>query len=85
MHKDKVKKIPLYLTGATAVGKSKLALQLCHYLRGEIISVDSMQVYRGLDIGTDKPDIQTREDIPHHLIDILDLKESFDAGRFAVL
>ena len=67
------------------MGKSKLALRLCHYLRGEIISVDSMQVYRGLDIGTDKPDIRTREEIPHHLIDILDLKESFDAGRFAVL
>lgn len=80
-----MKKIPLYLTGATAVGKSKLALRLCHYLRGEIISVDSMQVYRGLNIGTDKPDIRTREEIPHHLIDILDLKESFDAGRFAVL
>lgn len=67
------------------MGKSKLALQLCHHLRGEIISVDSMQVYRGLDIGTDKPDIQTRGEIPHHLIDILDLKESFDAGCFAVL
>lgn len=71
-----------YLTGPTAVGKSAIALELAEGLGGEIISVDSMQVYRGLDIGTAKPSAAERARVPHHLIDVAGLDESFDAARF---
>src|ERR1700744_4951946 len=73
---------PVFLAGPTAVGKSALALALAERLRGEIISVDSMQVYRGMDIGTAKPDAEEQKRVRHHLIDIADLSESFDAARF---
>jgi tRNA dimethylallyltransferase len=76
---------PLLLAGPTAVGKSQVALLLAEELGGEIISVDSMQVYRGLDIGTAKPSAAERARIPHHLIDVVDVKEAFDAARFASL
>jgi tRNA dimethylallyltransferase len=75
----------LFLTGPTAVGKSAIALLLAEKIGGEIISVDSMQVYRGLDIGTAKPCAEERARVPHHLIDIVDLTESFDAARFVRL
>ncbi len=71
-----------YLTGPTAVGKSAVALELAERLGGEIISVDSMQVYRGLDLGTAKPTADERARVPHHLIDVADLTESFDVARF---
>lgn len=58
---------------------------LAEQLHGEIISADSMQVYRGLDIGTAKPPAAERARVPHHLIDICDLTESFDAAQFARL
>ena len=74
---------PLLLAGPTAVGKSEIALLLAERLGGEIVSVDSMQVYRGLDIGTAKPSAADRARIPHHLIDQIDLSESFDAAHFA--
>src|ERR1039457_437884 len=73
---------PIFLAGPTAVGKSEIALLLAEQLGGEIISVDSMQVYRGLDIGTAKPSPADRARVPHHLIDICDLTESFDAAQF---
>ncbi|MBI3851954.1 MAG: tRNA (adenosine(37)-N6)-dimethylallyltransferase MiaA [Verrucomicrobia bacterium] len=76
---------PLLLAGPTAVGKSEVALRLADQLGGEIISVDSMQVYRGLDIGTAKPSLEERQRVPHHLIDVVDLTESFDAAQFARL
>ena len=76
---------PVFLAGPTAVGKSEIALHLAGQLRGEIISVDSMQVYRGLDIGTAKPSAADRACVPHHLIDICDLSEAFDAAQFARL
>jgi tRNA dimethylallyltransferase len=72
----------LLLAGPTAVGKTEVALQLAERLGGEIISVDSIQVYRGLDIGTAKPTIEERARVPHHLIDILDPHETFDAAQF---
>lgn len=79
------------IAGPTAAGKTQLALALCERFdrpgrrwRGaEIISVDSAQVYRGMDIGTAKPDPATRLRIPHHLVDILDPAESYSAARFA--
>ncbi len=75
----------LCLTGATATGKSEIALLLAERLRGEIISVDSMQVYRGLDVGTAKPGDTERRCVPHHLLDVAELTESFDAAKFARL
>jgi tRNA dimethylallyltransferase len=72
----------LLLAGPTAVGKSEIALQLAERLNGEIVSVDSMQVYRGLDIGTAKPTLQERARVRHHLIDILEPEEPFDAAQF---
>src|SRR5438552_558264 len=76
---------PLFLAGPTGVGKSAVALLLAERLGGEIISVDSMQVYRGLDIGTAKPSPDERRRAPHHLIDVIDLTEQFDAAQFARL
>jgi tRNA dimethylallyltransferase len=73
------------LAGPTAVGKSEVALLLAEKLGGEIISVDSMQVYRGLDIGTAKPSASDRARVPHHLIDVVEVTEPFDAARFALL
>ncbi|PYK59962.1 MAG: hypothetical protein DME21_12245, partial [Verrucomicrobia bacterium] len=60
------------IAGPTAVGKSSAALSLAERIGGEIISVDSMQVYRGLDIGTAKPSAQERKRVPHHLIDVVE-------------
>jgi len=76
---------PLLLAGPTAVGKSEIALLLAEQLNGEILSVDSMQVYRGLDIGTAKPSPADRARVPHHLLDVVDLTGLFDAGQFAEL
>ncbi len=73
---------PIFIAGPTAVGKSEIALLLAEKLGGEIISADSMQVYRGLDIGTPKPLPDERTRVPHHLIDICDLTEAFDAAQF---
>src|SRR5664280_3565876 len=76
---------PLLLAGPTAVGKSDIAVLLAERLGGEIISVDSMQVYRGLDLGTAKPSPEERARVPHHLIDVADLTEPFDASQFLKL
>jgi tRNA dimethylallyltransferase len=73
---------PIFIGGPTAAGKSEIALALAEKIGGEIISVDSMQVYRGLDIGTAKPSPPERNRVPHHLIDICDLRETFDAAQF---
>jgi tRNA dimethylallyltransferase len=75
----------IFIAGPTAVGKSAVALALAEKTGGEIISVDSMQVYRGLDIGTAKPSAEERRRIPHHLIDVADLTEPFDAAKFCSL
>ncbi len=76
---------PVFLAGPTAVGKSEVALLLAEQLGGEIISVDSMQVYRGLDLGTAKPTAAERQRVPHHLIDVVDLTAPFDAAKFGAL
>jgi tRNA dimethylallyltransferase len=73
----------LALVGATASGKSALAFELAQRLPDvEIVSVDSMQVYRGMDIGTDKPTAAQRAEVPHHLIDLADPDEDFTVTRF---
>jgi tRNA dimethylallyltransferase len=76
---------PIFIAGPTAVGKSEVALLLAEQLGGELISVDSMQVYRGLDIGTAKPDAAELKRVPHHLLDVADMSEPFDAARFVQL
>lgn len=70
MKNKKIKFIAI--TGPTASGKSALAVRLAHILNGEIVSCDSMQIYRGMDIGTAKPDKSEMEGIPHHMIDVAD-------------
>ncbi|MGQ0586102.1 MAG: AAA family ATPase, partial [Gammaproteobacteria bacterium] len=70
------------IMGPTASGKSQLALALCEQLPCEIVSVDSAQVYRGMDVGTAKPDAATRTRVPHHLIDLCDPAQSYSAARF---
>jgi tRNA dimethylallyltransferase len=72
----------ILLMGPTASGKTALAVQLAQALNGEIISVDSALVFKGMDIGTAKPTLDERGGIPHHLIDILDPSESFSTGQF---
>ncbi len=75
--------LPIYiLTGPTGAGKSDWALHLAEAAPVEIVSVDSAQVYRGLDIGTAKPDRSVRERIAHHLVDRCDPAERYSAGRF---
>lgn len=71
------------VAGPTASGKSALALAICEKYGGELVSVDSMQVYRGMDIGTAKPDESERARVPHHMIDICSPEESFSAADFA--
>lgn len=73
----------LVICGPTASGKSDLALQLAHQLDGEIVNADSMQVYRGMNIGTAKPTPGQQEGIPHHLIDIIRPDHPFSAADFA--
>ncbi|MGB0578550.1 MAG: tRNA (adenosine(37)-N6)-dimethylallyltransferase MiaA [Limisphaerales bacterium] len=76
---------PIYLVGPTAVGKSAVAMELAGRISGEIISVDSMQVYRGLDIGTAKPSPAEQQQVSHHLIDVVELADPFDAAKFVAL
>jgi tRNA dimethylallyltransferase len=77
------KKRLLAVIGPTAVGKTELSLALADALNAEIISVDSRQVYRYLDVGTDKVSPALRRETPHHLIDVADPDETFSAAKFA--
>ena len=72
----------VFLLGPTASGKTAAALALAERFPAEIISVDSAQVYRGMDVGTAKPDAAERAKVPHHLIDIVEPTDAFSAGRF---
>ena len=72
----------IVLLGPTAVGKSRVGIELARKFKGEIINCDSMQVYQGFDIGTDKPTIEMRRHVPHHLIDIVEPQAQFTAGEF---
>ncbi len=79
-----VKKPCLVLVGPTAIGKTDLSLTLARRYDCEIVSVDSMQVYKHMDIGTAKASMSERSEIPHHLIDIIEPDENYDAARFAI-
>jgi tRNA dimethylallyltransferase len=70
------------ILGPTAVGKSALALELAQELRGEIVSADSRQVYRGMDIGTAKPSAAEQRRVPHHLIDLVNPDEPFTLAEY---
>ena len=72
----------VFLLGPTASGKSAVAMALSRRVPIEIVSVDSAQVYRGMDIGTAKPGAEERAAVAHHLVDILDPTEAYSAGRF---
>jgi tRNA dimethylallyltransferase len=75
----------IQLLGATGVGKSQVACDLATKFNGEIISADSVQVYMGFDIGTDKISLLGRQEIPHHLIDIISDCSQFNASKFLEL
>ena len=72
----------IVIGGQTASGKSSLAVRACHAFDGEIISADSIQVYRGMDIGSAKPPKEDLASVRHHLIDILDISEPFSSADF---
>jgi len=72
----------ILILGVTASGKGRLGFELARALDGEILSVDSMKVYRRMDIGTAKPSREARQAVPYHMIDIVEPSESFSVGRF---
>jgi tRNA dimethylallyltransferase len=72
----------LFIAGPTAVGKSQVALSLAQQLRGEIVSCDSMQIYRELQIASNKPSEEERNMIEHHLLDVVSIHEPFDVARY---
>jgi len=71
-----------YLTGPTASGKTQVGLELARRLGAEIISLDSMALYRGMDIGTAKPTAEERQTVPHHLVDILEPHEDYSLAQY---
>lgn len=73
----------LAIVGPTATGKTALGVALAQRFDGEVISCDSTAVYRGLDIGTDKPTLEERQGVPHHLIDVVAPTETYSAARYA--
>ena len=75
----------IVVAGPTAVGKSEFALSLAQALSGEVVSLDSVAVFRGLDIGTAKPSASARSLVPHHLIDVLEPNEPINVARFVAL
>ena len=73
------------VVGPTASGKTALAVELAKFTDGEVVSCDSMQIYRRLDIGTAKPTVDEMQGIPHHMIDIVEPDEDFSVGRYVEL
>src|SRR5262245_3030930 len=71
-----------FLTGPTAAGKTKVGIELAIRLNAEVISLDSMALYRGLDIGTAKPSAEDRSHVPHHLLDLVPPTEDFSLSEY---
>ena len=81
MKQGHLAKIPI-ITGPTGVGKTAVAIEAAKMIQGEVISADSMQIYRYMNIGTAKPDSDERQEIPHHMVDIIDPNQRFTAADF---
>ena len=80
------KKIPLLvIVGATASGKTSLGIGMAKIFDGEVISADSMQIYKGMGIATAQPTVDEMQGVPHHLIDFLDVTESFSVAKYVEL
>lgn len=75
----------ILIVGPTGAGKTQLALEIAQKINGEIVTADSMQIYRYMDIGTAKPTAQEQALIPHHLLDIIDPDQNFSAGQYRTL
>jgi tRNA dimethylallyltransferase len=76
---------PIFLLGPTAVGKTEVSLELARRIGGEVVSADSMQIYRGMNIGTAKPSLAERKGIPHHLMDVMEIDQHCDVAQFQAL
>ncbi|MDQ3664262.1 MAG: tRNA (adenosine(37)-N6)-dimethylallyltransferase MiaA [Actinomycetota bacterium] len=74
--------VSVAVVGPTAAGKSDLAVALAQRLNGEVVNADSMQLYRGMDIGTAKPTVAERRGVPHHLLDVLDVTEPATVAEY---
>ena len=74
---------PIVIAGPTGVGKSRLALRLAEHLGAEIVNYDSVQIYKGFDVGSAKPSAEERALVPHHLYDIIEADEHFDAAEYS--
>ena len=72
----------LVVVGPTASGKTKLSVELALRHNGEVVSADSMQIYRTMDIGTAKPTVEERQGVPHHMLDVADPEEDFSVARY---
>ena len=68
--------------GATATGKSRLAIRIAETVNGEIVNCDSMQIYRGMEIGTAKPSPADRARVPHHMFDVADIMDGYSAAEY---
>ena len=77
--------LPIVIAGPTGTGKSELALRIAEAIGGEIVNYDSIQIYRGFDIGSAKPSAEARPRVPHHLFDIIDADAEFNAADYARL
>ena len=75
----------IVVCGPTASGKTALGVALAQTLNGEVVGADSMQIYRGMDIGTAKPTEEEKQGIPHHMIDVADPGEDFSVARYVAL
>lgn len=75
--------LPIVIAGPTGTGKSELALRIAEAIGGEIVNYDSVQIYRGFDIGSAKPSVATRQRVPHHLFDVIDPDQEFNAADYA--
>lgn len=71
-----------FLAGPTAVGKSEIGVELAQRIGAEIVAIDSMSIYRGMDVGTAKPSVELRRIVPHHLIDVLEPHEEFSVAQY---
>ena len=78
-----MKRIPVVaVIGPTASGKSDLAVEICRHFGGEVVSADSMQIYKGMDIATAKPTEEEKKNIPHHMMDFLDNSEDYSVALY---